>query len=147
MEFAPTFWHWWIFAAVLITFEVLLPTFYLLWTGIAAFIVGLVAWLFPSLVWEGQIVIFAILSVLSIVVWRNYAKKNPAVSDEPLLNRRGEQYVGRVVTLAEPIIDGIGKVKLDDSTWKIKGEDCDAGTKIKLIAVDNVVFQVEKVSQ
>ena len=146
MESDITFWHWWIFAALLITFEVLLPTFYLLWTGIAALIVGLIVWFVPSLFWEWQVVIFAVLSVLSIVVWRNYAKKNPAVSDEPLLNRRGEQYVGRVVTLSEPIVDGHGKVQLDDSTWKIHGEDCDAGTKIKITGVNNVVFQVEKVS-
>ena len=146
MEFDITFWHWWIFAALLITFEVLLPTFYLLWTGIAAFIVGLIVWFVPSLFWEWQVVIFAVLSVLSIVVWRNYAKKNPAESDEPLLNRRGEQYIGRIVTLEEPIIDGTGKVKLDDSTWKIQGEDCRPGTKIKIIGVNNVVFQVEKVS-
>ncbi|MBL1320758.1 MAG: NfeD family protein [Methylophaga sp.] len=146
MEFALTFWHWWIFAAALITFEVLLPTFYLLWTGIAAFIVGLIVWLVPSLAWEIQVVIFAVLSVLSIVMWRNYAQKNPVVSDEPLLNRRGEQYVGRVVTLKEPIVDGHGKVKLDDSTWKINGADCDAGTQIKIMSVNNVVFQVEKVS-
>lgn len=145
-EFAPTFWHWWILAAALIAFEVVLPTFYLLWTGIAAFVVGLALWLAPSLAWEIQVVIFAILSVLSIVMWRNYAKKNPAVSDEPLLNRRGEQYVGRVVTLKEPIVDGIGKVQIDDSTWKIIGNDYAVGTKIKLIAVDNVVFQVEKVN-
>jgi membrane protein implicated in regulation of membrane protease activity len=146
MEFDITFWHWWIFAALLITFEVLLPTFYLLWTGIAAFIVGLIVWFVPSLFWEWQVVIFAVLSVLSIVVWRNYAKKNPAESDEPLLNRRGEQYIGRIVTLEEPIIDGTGKVKLDDSTWKIQGEDCEIGTKIKITGVDNVIFLVEKVS-
>lgn len=146
MEFAPTFWHWWIFAAVLIIFEVLLPTFYLLWTGIAAFIVGLLVWLVPSLAWEIQVVSFAVLAVLSLVVWRNYAQKNPVVSDEPLLNRRGEQYVGRVVTLKAPIVDGHGKVQLDDSTWKVEGEDCDAGTKIKIVGVNNVVFHVEKVS-
>jgi membrane protein implicated in regulation of membrane protease activity len=62
------------------------------------------------------------------------------------LNRRGEQYVGRVVTLKEPIVDGHGKVQLDDSTWKITGDDCDAGTQIKITSVNNVVFQVEKVS-
>jgi membrane protein implicated in regulation of membrane protease activity len=146
MEFEPTFWHWWIFAAALIIFEVLLPTFYLLWTGIAAFIVGLLVWLVPSLAWEIQVVIFAVLAVLSIVMWRNYAQKNPVVSDEPLLNRRGEQYVGRIVTLKEPIVDGHGKVQLDDSTWKITGDDCDAGTQIKITSVNNVVFQVEKVS-
>lgn len=142
-EFALTFWYWWIFAAILIIFEVLLPTFYFLWTGIAAFIVGLIMLLVPSLVWELQIVIFAVLSVFSIVMWRNYAKKNPAVSDEPLLNRRGKQYVGRVITLKEPIVDGVGKVQIDDSTWKVMGEDCDVGTKVKLIDVNNVVFQVE----
>lgn len=146
MEFEFTFWHWWIFAAILIILEVLLPTFYLLWTGIAAFIVGVIVWLIPSLAWEVQFVSFAILSVLSVVLWRNYAKKNPVISDEPLLNRRGEQYVGRVVTLKEPIVDGQGKVRLDDSTWKIHGEDCEIGTKIKIISVDNVIFQVEKIS-
>ena len=146
MEFEFTFWHWWIFAAILIILEVLLPTFYLLWTGIAAFIVGVIVWLIPSLAWEVQFVSFAILSVLSVVLWRNYAKKNPVISDEPLLNRRGEQYVGRVVTLKEPIVDGQGKVRLDDSTWKIHGEDGEIGTKIKIISVDNVIFQVEKIS-
>jgi len=70
-------------------------------------------------------------------------KNNPLVSDEPLLNRRGEQYVGRVITLQEPIVDGQGKVKVDDSTWKIEGEDCAVGTKVKIVSVNNVVFKVE----
>ncbi len=146
MEFEPIFWHWWILATVLIIFEVLLPTFYLLWTGIAAFIVGLVVWLVPSLHGEIQFIAFAVLSVLSMVLWNRYSRNNPTETDEPLLNRRGEQYVGRVITLKAPITDGTGKVKIDDSTWKVEGEDCDAGTKIKITGVNNVVFQVEKVS-
>ncbi|MFW5426075.1 MAG: NfeD family protein [Methylophagaceae bacterium] len=146
MEFVPVFWHWWIFAATLITLELLLGTFDLLWTGIAAFVVGIIVWLFPTLSWEIQFILFAVLAFLSIKLWRTYFKNNPIKTDEPLLNRRGEQYVGRVVTLKEPIVDGYGKVKLDDSTWKINGEDCDAGTQIKITSVNNVVFQVEKVS-
>ncbi|MDQ7072793.1 MAG: NfeD family protein [Gammaproteobacteria bacterium] len=146
MGFEITFWYWWIAAAVLITLEVLAPTFYLLWMGIAAFIVGLLVWIMPSLPWEIQIITFAILAVASIVIWRNYYKKNPIGTDEPLLNRRGEQYVGRIVTLKKPIIDGVGKIKIDDSTWKVEGEDCDAGTKVKVVSIDNVIFQVEKVN-
>jgi len=146
MGFEITFWYWWIAAAVLITLEVLAPTFYLLWMGIAAFIVGLLVWIMPSLPWEIQIITFAILAVASIVIWRNYYKKNPIGTDEPLLNRRGEQYIGRIVTLKKPIIDGVGKIKIDDSTWKVEGEDCDAGTKVKVVSIDNVIFQVEKVN-
>ena len=89
--------------------------------------------------------IFAVLSVASIVAWRSYYTKNPIITDEPLLNRRGEQYVGRVITLKEPIIDGQGKVQVDDSTWKIEGEDCPVGTKIKVVSINNVIFQVEMV--
>ena len=87
--------------------------------------------------------LFAVLSIASIIACRYYYNKNPIATDEPLLNRRGEQYVGRVITLKKAIIDGQGKVNVDDSTWKIEGEDCPSGTKIKIISVNNVVFQVE----
>jgi len=141
--FAPDFWHWWIAAVVLIIIEILAPTFFALWMGVAAFITGFVVYLMPDMQWESQVFLFALLSLASIVVWKIHYKNNPLVSDEPLLNRRGEQYVGRVITLQEPIVDGQGKVKVDDSTWKIEGEDCAVGTKVKIVSVNNVVFKVE----
>lgn len=146
MELLIDFWHWWIFAVVLIIIEVLAPTFFALWVGIAAFLTGVILFIWPDLAWEYQFFIFAVLSILSIIAWRHYYTKNPIATDEPLLNRRGEQYVGRVITLKEPIQDGQGKVRIDDSTWKIEGPDCAIGTKIKIVSVNNVVFQVEIVS-
>jgi len=144
--FAPDFWHWWIVAVVLVIVEILAPSFFALWMAVAAFMTGLALYLMPEMQWEYQVFTFAVLSVASIVVWRQYYSKKPIETDEPLLNRRGEQYVGRVITLKEAILDGQGKVKVDDSTWKIEGNDCPAGTKIKIVSVDNVVFQVEPVS-
>ena len=144
--FAPDFWHWWMVAVALVIIEIFAPTFFALWMAVAAFITGVVLYLAPEMQWEYQVFLFAILSVASIVVWRHYYSKNPIATDEPLLNRRGEQYVGRVITLEEAIIDGQGKVKVDDSTWKIEGDDCPVGTKIKIVSVNNVVFQVESVS-
>ncbi len=144
--FTPDFWHWWMLAVALVIIEILAPTFFALWMAVAAFMTGVALYLMPEMQWEYQVFIFAILSVASIIIWRHYYSKNPIATDEPLLNRRGEQYVGRVITLKEAIIDGQGKVKVDDSTWKIEGNDCPAGTKIKIVSVDNVVFQVEPVS-
>jgi membrane protein implicated in regulation of membrane protease activity len=59
------------------------------------------------------------------------------------LNRRGNQYIGRIFSLSEPIINGVGKVTVDDSTWKVKGPDLPAGTHIKVLGVEGVVFEVE----
>lgn len=77
------------------------------------------------------------------MLWRLYYKKKPIQTDEPFLNRRGEQYIGRIITLKEPIVDGQGKVQIDDSTWKIEGDDCPAGVKIRIASVSNVIFKVE----
>lgn len=146
MELVLDFWHWWIFAVALIILEILAPSFFALWLAIAAFVTGLALFLMPELQWQTQIFMFAVLSVISIIAWRRYYIKNPIETDQPMLNRRGEQYIGRVITLKMPIEDGQGKVQIDDSTWKIEGDDCATGTKIKIVAVDNVVFQVEIVS-
>jgi inner membrane protein len=146
MELILDFWHWWIFAVALIILEILAPSFFALWLAIAAFVTGLALFLMPELQWQTQIFMFAVLSVISIIAWRRYYAKNPIETDQPMLNRRGEQYIGRVITLKMPIEDGQGKVQVDDSTWKIEGDDCVAGTKVKIIGVDNVVFQVEIVS-
>lgn len=143
MEWAMDFWHWWVLAVVLIIAEVFLPSFIALWLGIAAAITGFILLLFPQLAVEFQLLLFAVMSVLSIVAGRNYYRKHPIKTDEPTLNRRGEQYVGRIITLTTPIVDGEGKVKIDDSTWKIIGPDCPAGTQIRMIALKNVIFEVE----
>jgi len=147
MELALDFWHWWVFAVALVIIEILAPTFFALWLAIAAFITGLALLLMPELQWQIQVLLFAVLSVISIIAWRRYYSINPIETDQPMLNRRGEQYIGRIITLKQPIEDGQGKVQVDDSTWKIEGTDCPAGTKVKIVKIDNVVFQVEIVKE
>lgn len=139
------FWHWWILAVALVVIEILLPSFFALWLAIAAALTGLLLLVFPALGWEWQLLVFALFSVISIIAWRRFYQKHPIKTDEPMLNRRGEGYVGRELTLSQPIVDGIGKIRLDDSTWKIQGPDCPAGSKVRIIALNNVVFTIELV--
>lgn len=138
-------WHWGIIAAVLIILEMFAPGAFLLWLGIAAAVNSILLVFMPNLSWEAQFVIFAIVSVLSIFMFRQWRNKNPETTDQPALNRRGAQYVGRIFTLAEPIVNGQGKLHVDDSTWKIEGDDCDAGIKVRVIGVDGVVLRIERV--
>ncbi len=137
------FWHWFIFAVGLLILELFAPGAFFLWMGFAAAVVGALLWLIPGMGWELQFMIFAVLSVVSIIWWRKRMDENPVVSDQPNLNRRGQQYVGRTFTLDEPIVNGLGKIHVDDSTWKIEGNDCPAGTKVKVTGVDGVILKVE----
>ncbi len=137
------FWHWWILAAALIILEVFAPGAFFLWLGIAAGIVGAVVFLMPQMAWEYQVLIFSVLSVISIIIWRKYFRQRPADTDQPALNRRGEQYIGRTFTLEEPIHNGIGKIRVDDSTWKIRGENCAVGTRVEVTGVDGTILEVK----
>jgi membrane protein implicated in regulation of membrane protease activity len=138
-----TFWHWLVLGLVLVILEVFAPGAIFLWLGVAAGVVGAILWVIPSISWEWQFILFSIISVLSIVIWRNYLKEHPTDTDQPRLNRRGEQYVGRTFTLEEDIINGIGKIRVDDTTWKISGEDCALGARVKVTGVDGVLLKVE----
>jgi membrane protein implicated in regulation of membrane protease activity len=137
------FWHWWILAGLLLILELTAPAFFFLWLGIAAAAVGLIMLVFPSIGVETQLVLFGIASIVSVIAWRKYRESRPLVTDQPNLNRRGHQYIGRVFSLTEPISNGVGKVIVDDSTWKIKGPDLPAGTHIRVKGVEGVIFTVE----
>ena len=137
------FWYWLIAAVVMIILEMVLPLAYFLWMGISAFIVGLLLYVMPTMPLLIQVVIFGVLSVVTLILYKRHQKANPIVKDEPNLNRRGEQYVGRLFTLEEAIVNGVGKVKVDDSIWKVRGSDSPAGMKVRVISVDGTVFNVE----
>lgn len=140
------YWHWWVLALLLLILEVFAPGVVFLWIGLAAAAVGLLFYLVPSLDWQSQLLAFAVLGLASVALGRWWLGRHPIQSDEPQLNRRGEQYVGRVFTLDEPITNGVGKVRVDDTTWKIEGPDLPAGEKIRVTAVDGVVLRVERAS-
>ncbi|MFP5358100.1 MAG: NfeD family protein [Gammaproteobacteria bacterium] len=138
------YWHWLALGFALLILEMLLPTgFVLLWVGVAAVVVGAVTWLVPGLGWAVEFTLWGGLSVASILLWR--AKRQPlAPSDQPQLNRRGESYVGRTFTLTEPLVNGIGKLRVDDSQWRISGPDAPAGSQVRVVAADGATLRVER---
>ena len=139
------FWYWWVIALILLVVEILAPGFFFLWMAISGFVTGAMVFLIPAISMNVQVLVFSLLSVATIVVWKFYGKKHPIESDHPLLNKRGVQYIDRVFNLYEPIINGQGKIKVDDSIWKVHGEDCTIDSRVKVIAVRGTVFDVEKV--
>src|SRR5690349_14667170 len=108
IEFFNAFnqWYWFSLAAILVILEMILGTsFFLLWLGVSAASVGIVLILQPSLTWEFQFLIFAAIAFACIAYWHFHLKHQKNTSDQPNLNRRNEQFVGRTITLKEPIVN------------------------------------------
>lgn len=139
-----TFWHWLIAGIVFVVIEILLPGVVFLWIGIAAGVTGLILLAVPGLSWENQFLIFAVLSVISVAAGRSWVKRRPTESDHPDLNRRGRRFIGSLLTLDAPIVNGAGRVKAGDGTWKVKGGDLPAGARVRVTGVEGATLLVEK---
>ncbi|HIP52462.1 MAG TPA: NfeD family protein [Chromatiales bacterium] len=141
------YWHWWVLGVAFVVLEVFSPAAFFLWLGIAAGAVGVLMLIWPDLGWQYQILAFAVLSVVSVFAGRTWLKRHPIKTDEPTLNRRGMQYIGRVFTLERPIVNGYGKISVDDTTWRVIGPDAPAGAQVRVTAVQGVDLQVEPVDE
>jgi inner membrane protein len=130
-------WSWWVLGMALLAAEIVVPGIFLIWIGLAALIVGaisLVWWESALWSWQIQFVTFAVLSVIAALAGRKAMAGRGGASDQPLLNRRTESLVGRTGTLAEPIVDGRGRLRIDDTWWVVSGPALPAGTRVRIVA-------------
>ena len=137
-------WRWWIIAVVLIILEVSAPGTFFLWMGVSAGVVGVGLLLVPELAWEFQLTLFSTLSVIAILLSRRYLQKNKGGPSK--LSQRGKRYIGRTVTVAEVITNGIGKVQIEDTLWRARGADTAVGEQVKIVAIEGATFEVEGIA-
>lgn len=143
VELGP--WSWMVLGFVLLILEVMAPGVFLLWIGIAAIIVGalsLALWDVAFWTWQLQTVVFAVLSVVCAVVGKRIYDGRDTQSDQPLINRRGSQLIGRTATLAEPIREGRGRIQLGDTLWRIAGPDLPIGARVRVVAASDADLEL-----
>lgn len=81
-----------------------------------------------------------VMDILIDFVW---AHPGVSDSDQPDLNRRGAQLVGRVVMVDEAISGGRGKVQIGDTLWIAEGPDTPAGASVRITSAKATVLVVE----
>jgi membrane protein implicated in regulation of membrane protease activity len=130
-------WNWMVLGIILLGLEIVLPGVFMLWIGIAALIVGAVSllpWQAAFWGWQIQVLVFLVLSLLSAYAGKKLMGARTQASDQPLLNRRSEQMIGRTATLVEPIRNGHGRIHLGDTFWRVSGPDLPAGARVRVVA-------------
>lgn len=132
---------WFVLAVALLALETVVPGVHFLWFGVAAGVTGAIALIAP-MAWQWQLALFSLVSIVTVFLVRRSHSGINATTDEPVLNVRGAQYIGRTVVVEEAIRNGRGKVRVGDTIWGAEGEDAPAGAKVDVTGVNGTVLVV-----
>lgn len=136
-------WSWLILGAILLALEIMVPGIFMLWLGLAAMVTGLATLLFSVNV-QAQLIIFAITSVITVLIGRKLFAARNNDTDQPYLNQRRGQLIGKTFVVTSSIENGRGKVKIGDTVWTAEGPDTQIGDRVRVIGVDGNRVLVER---
>lgn len=137
-------WGWVILGLVLIGGEVLAPGIFMLWLGLAALLTGAVVGL-VDLGWQAAALVFAGFSLVAVFTGRLLTRRKGEEPDAATgLNDRGRRLIGRVFRLEATMTGGEGRIRIDDSSWRVTGPELLAGSEVRVVRVDGATLIVEK---
>ena len=136
-------WFWLTLGGLLLAAEMLGTSGYLLWSGLAAVLVGLIEWFFPFS-WTHQGMLFAVLTLLCVYFWYRWMRYREVSQQPNTLNQRGSQMIGMHLTRDSTLKDGLGHVRIGDSSWRVQAkEDLPAGTPVIVTGVVGITLLIQ----
>ena len=134
-------WLWFALSVLLFVLETIVPGVHFLWFGLAAGIIGVLSLAVP-MAWTWQVILFSLIAFVTVFIVRRSGSGDIAKTDEPALNVRGAQYIGRTVVVEDAIRNGRGRVRIGDSVWAVEGEDAPLGARVEVTGVNGTVLVV-----
>lgn len=138
-------WHWLVLGLVLVVSELATPGgFYIIFFGVGALAVGVLAGFeLAGPPWT-QVLLFSVISIVSIVLFRGRLLKmfqiDPQLPSVDVL-------VGEVAVASEDLAPGaMGKVELRGSAWSAKNEGqvfVARGVRCRVTRVDGLTLHVK----
>ncbi|CAA0122726.1 Inner membrane protein YbbJ [Halioglobus japonicus] len=137
-------WHWFVLAVVLIVLELTTTTGFLLGIAFAALALSGILWVVPELSWDWQFLSFGVLSVVLTLCYRMYFRPDNDASDNPLLNDRAAQMLGKSFVLGAEL-DRSGADMIGDTRWALRSAGkIERGARVRVVAVEGMVLSVEE---
>ncbi|PHR20833.1 MAG: hypothetical protein COA41_04005 [Sphingopyxis sp.] len=131
-------------AALFALAELFVPGVFLIWVAAAAAVTGILS-LFIDLTVAGQLTVFGLSTIIAVLGGRRWYLTHVVESDNPLLNNRSAQLIGKTVTVVEAVSSNGGRVKVGDGEWPAKGPKMAKGTIAKITAVEGGILCLEAV--
>lgn len=121
------YWHWIVLGIGLAVLEIFLASFTILWFGIGAILVGVLLWVFPSIPFAGQMLLWIIASLALAIFWFSYFK--PRMIDKTTAGVAREAVIGEFGQVIKvPVEGGRGMARfsipvLGSDEWEILSRD------------------------
>lgn len=137
-------WIWLVFGFGLIVLELMLPTFFILWFGIGAVLVSLIAYLAPSLQLDMQVLLWVIFSSVTTVLWFKVFKKKTAdnrwtadsvIGEVGLLTASVSEFQKGRVRFQKPVLGNEEWVCVADA-------EIPSGERVRLTAIEGNIARV-----
>lgn len=129
---------------IFIILEMVVPSMFFLNLAVAAIITALTAIWITN--WPVLIIIFAVLSIVSILFLRPLLIKNK--KDKESQTGMESKYIGKIVKVIEPITKFSGAITIYDERWEARvdsDETIPVGSEVKIVKNESLVLTVEKI--
>ncbi|HUX55498.1 MAG TPA: NfeD family protein [Bacteroidales bacterium] len=137
---------WFIIGLVLFLLELVIPGFFIFFFGLGAWVTALVCLIGnPDSITNFQILIFAIISVLSLIALRRIIQKKLFYSKDNLSEKIEDEFTGReAIAITDFSPENKGKVEFKGTIWKAEGtSDIKSGQTVIIIEKKNISLFVE----
>lgn len=141
-------WHWIAFGLVLGLAELAIPSFFIIWFGLGALLVGGVLLVMPDIGFNAQILTWTLASAGLTALWFKVFR---GMSDKTRSGQAAEVLgeIGVLVHGVEPFQKGevrFQKPVMGSEVWPCLADDAiAAGQRVKVLAVDGQLLKVGKV--
>ncbi len=143
------YWHWIVFGVILVMSEVMLTSFFILWFGVAAILMGGVLYFFPQMDISWQIMSWTVVSSVLAYAWFKFLK--PLAIDRTKAGLSREAIIGEIgQVIRVPTEENRGKLRfpapiLGSDEWLILSQDGLAeGDRVRVKDISGNALIVEK---
>ncbi|MDA8428371.1 MAG: NfeD family protein [Geobacteraceae bacterium] len=142
-------WHWVVAGFCLIGFELIVPSFTMIWFGLGALVVGLFKLLWPGFPEAGQVLLWSLASICFTVLWFKYFKpqnrthagmsKGGIVGETGIILRGTEDSYGRGIVRFRISVLGADE-------WNCFAEEVlKVGDVVRVVDIEGQILKVIKI--
>jgi membrane protein implicated in regulation of membrane protease activity len=118
-----------------------LPDNLSMWFGVGAGMTAFLLFIDSGWYWYWQLLLIVSVIFIGPVVAQLFNSLSHG-ADHVLTVYPGKQYIGQKITLEKELKDGVGETILQGEIWAVQGDDLNAGTRVKIVAVKKNILYV-----
>lgn len=149
MDIFLNVWFWLVLAFVLMSAELVIPGGIIIFLGIAGLLVAICTQLGIVETWASALTLWFVSSLVLVVLLRSIAQKMVGGDSTVANTDEKVDMFGKEVEVLEPIGPGqnAGRIQFRGTQWRAlgNGEIMQAGSKAKVVTVENITVIVEAV--